>query len=209
MEIPFDDQNQPIIHSRKDALRLDDRKIDEMIGICKGIISDKMINHQEADFLSKWLSNNSKIAHRWPAKILYQRINKMLKDGILEQDEKTELFDTLRKITGETSEALAGNMATKLPLTDPPPTVVFSNQNYCFTGHFVTGTRKQVETIVIDRGGNTQERPTLDTNYLVIGELGSADWIHSTFGRKIERAVEIKKQCAINIISEEYWANFV
>ncbi len=200
---------QPIRHSIKDSARLDERKVDEMIGICKGIISDKEINKQEVDFLSQWLANNVGIANSWPANILYQRIDKILKDNILDQDEKKELFDILRQITGERTGKDAKNMATRLPLTEPPPTVTFKNQNYCFTGHFATGTRTQVESIVIEKGGNVQKIPTLDTNYLVIGLMSSTDWIHSTYGRKIERAVEIQDECAIKIISEEYWTQFI
>jgi len=209
MKMPFDEQNQPIFHNKKERIRIDERKVDEMIGICKGIISDQVINLREADFLSQWLSNNAGIANSWPGNILYQRIDKVLKDNMLDQDEKNELFETLRQITGGISDIDAKNRATKLPLTEPPPTIVFKDKKYCLTGHFVTGTRNQVESIIVQKGGYTHKIPTLDTNYLVIGIMGSADWIHSSYGRKIERAVEIQKECSIKIISEEYWAQFI
>ena len=32
------------------------------------------------------------------------------------------------------------------------------------------------------------------TDYLVIGILGSEDWIHTSYGRKIEKAIEIKQK---------------
>lgn len=210
MTFPLNEYGQPVYLSKKDSIRIDERKIDELIGICKGIIVDKEITRQEADFLSQWLANNKGAANSWPANILYQRIERMLKDNILGQDEKDELLDTLRQITGGISEKDAENMATSLPLTDPPPQVIFKNQNYCFTGRFVTETRKQVESIVIEKGGFTHKIPTLDTDYLVIGLMGSDDWIHSTHGRKIERAVEIQHEGhGIKIIAEEYWTQFV
>ncbi len=44
----------------------------------------------------------------------------------------------------------------------------------------------------------------------VIGAIGSRDWIHSTHGRKIERAVELREQgTGIYILSEEYWADSI
>lgn len=208
-KIPLNEQAQPIFLSRKDAVRLDARKIDEMIGICKGIIADKEINQKEIDFLRQWLINNAGVANSWPANILYQRIERILKDTIVDQGEKKELFETLNQVTGGISENSIQNTSTKLPLTDPPPIISFQDQNYCFTGHFVTGTRKQVETIVLEKGGNVQKNPTFDTNYLVIGLLGSTDWIHSPYGRKIEYAVKIQDRCVVKIISEEYWAQFI
>jgi len=209
VRIPLDDQAQPTLHSRKEVARINDRKIDEMIGICKGIISDQVITSQEIEFLCQWMINNTEIANTWPASILYQRIEEMLKDNVLNQNEKNELFETLRQITGSIPDADAKNMAIKLPLTDPLPVIVFKDQKYCLTGHFVTGTRKQVESIIVQKGGYTHKNPTLDTDYLVIGLMGSADWIHSSFGRKIERAVEIQRESHIKIVSEEYWMQFI
>jgi hypothetical protein len=44
-------------------------------------------------------------------------------------------------------------------------------------------------------------------NFLVVGNLGSEDWIHSSFGRKIERAVELRRECpTLAIINEDHWA---
>lgn len=52
---------------------------------------------------------------------------------------------------------------------------------------------------------NAKKRLTLDVDYLVIGELGSTDWRHSTFGRKIETALKYQKESKskVKIISEE------
>jgi hypothetical protein len=42
--------------------------------------------------------------------------------------------------------------------------------------------------------------------YLIIGEIGSRDWIHSTHGRKIEKALEHNAGGArIAIIGEQHW----
>ena len=57
-------------------------------------------------------------------------------------------------------------------------------------------------------GGVIDQSPTRDTHYLVIGELCSPDWVHTTFGRSIERAVELHNQGhPIQIVSEEHLVN--
>jgi len=41
---------------------------------------------------------------------------------------------------------------------------------------------------------------------LIVADMGSRDWIHSTHGRKIEKAMEVKSSGnLIAIISEEHW----
>jgi hypothetical protein len=41
---------------------------------------------------------------------------------------------------------------------------------------------------------------------LVIGEIGSQDWLHSTHGRKIEKAIEYNDTGAkIAIVPEKHW----
>ena len=57
-------------------------------------------------------------------------------------------------------------------------------------------------------GGHVTDMPSSDTDYLVIGELCSPEWVHTTFGRSIERAIELREGGAnIAIISEEHWVD--
>lgn len=204
----LDENGQPLLKSQKDILRLNERKVDEIIGICKGMVADNDLSQQEIDFLCQWTSSNRLTAHTWPVSKLCERIQTMLVDGKIDEEEKKDLLITLKEITGEINEN-RGNKSTRLPLTEPPPPITFEGQNYCFTGRFITGTRNHVESIIIRKNGNTQKSPTLKTNYLVIGLLGSTDWIHSTHGRKIEKAVEIQPASGIKIVSEEYWSQFI
>ena len=44
------------------------------------------------------------------------------------------------------------------------------------------------------------------TSFLIVGTFGSEEWLHSTHGTKIIRAVELKKEGApLAIISERAW----
>jgi NAD-dependent DNA ligase len=95
---------------------------------------------------------------------------------------------------------------------DPAPEVVFEGRSFCFTGVFIfsDGDRNQCEAAVRARGGYCYERPNQDLNYLVIGTFAEPAWVHKTYGRKIETALELKSTGAsCKIISEEHWALFV
>lgn len=211
MSKSLDDHGQPL-NRRYGAARISDRAIDELIGLSRGVLADGRVNQAEAEFLARWLDRNRHIRAEWPANVLYKRVGRMLSDGVLDHDEQEELLSLLSDITGE-GESLqhdAATLSTKLPLTEPLPVVEFQDREFCLTGQFVSGTRRECEQEVLSRGGSTKKSPTKTTSYLVIGHLGSRDWIHSTHGRKIERAVQLAESGApICLISEEYWMEAV
>jgi len=193
--------NPYIAHSR-----LVDRQIDEVIGLAKGIMADGCVTQQEAEFLLEWLETNRHAANKWPANILYQRLKLALQDGVLDSDEEKELLILLADITGKPKLDSTHSMTTTLPICDPAPKVTFSNKTFCLTGTFISGKRSEASEQITMRGGCCKTNPTKKTDYLVIGDTGSTDWIHSTFGRKIEKAIELQKDGhPIAIISEQHW----
>jgi len=207
MPEPLNPHGQPL-NRRYSAARLSDRAIDELIGLSRGVIADGVVTQEEAEFLARWLDRNRHVRAEWPANVLFSRVNEMLSDGVLDSDEQHELLGLLSDITGE-GESLqydAQSLSTQLPLTQPVPEVVVPGKEFCLTGRFVHGTRKECESEIVSRGGIIKRSPVRSTHYLVIGYLGSTDWIHSTHGRKIERALNLsRKGSPIALISEAYW----
>lgn len=190
------------------ANRVQDRLIDELIGVCRGVIADGRVDEKEAIFLGQWIENHREIADRWPVNILYSRLVEMLKDGILNSEEEIELLTTLRDLTGESALYQEPNRSTSLPLDKPLPAVEFSDKTFSVTGRFVFGSKVDCEETILEMGGHVTDMPSSDTDYLVIGELCSPEWVHTTFGRSIERAVELRDSGAnIAIISEEHWVD--
>ena len=207
----LDAHGQPL-NQRYSAARISDRAIDELIGLSRGVMADGRVDQSEAEFLSRWLDRNRHVRSEWPANVLYVRISEMLSDSVLDHGEQQELLALLSDITGdgESLQYEVSSLATKLPLSEPPPIVEFSSREFCLTGRFVFGTRKECENEVITRGGLTKKSPTKSTNYLVIGHLGSQDWIHSTHGRKVERAVQLADSgSGIYLVSEQHWVESI
>ena len=57
------------------------------------------------------------------------------------------------------------------------------------------------------RGALCESTVTRRTRYLVVGTFGSRDWVHSSFGRKIEKAVELEQAgMPLSIVGEDHWA---
>ena len=188
--------------------RVQDRLIDELIGISKGVIADGVVDEKEAIFIGQWIESHREIADKWPVNVLYARLTEMLRDGVLSEDEQMELLETLRNLTGDSSPFQESNRSTSLPIDKPAPAVQFSGKTFCLTGKFVFGSTYECEETIAEMGGEVVQMPGQETDYLVIGELCSPDWVHTTFGRSIEKGVELKRQGhPIRILSEEHWVN--
>lgn len=205
--IIFDRDGQPVAQAlRRDAR--EDRQVDELLGLVKGVLADGVLCAGEIEFLYRWMEINREVATYWPANVIYPRIAAALADGHVDADEEKELMDLLLSLVGGNTAPLHGarSDATTLPLCKPAPEVEFSGHRFCFTGAFASGSRSWCEQQVIERGGAAVSSITQKLNYLVIGEIGSRDWAHSTFGRKIQKAVEYRdKGVPIRIVSEQHW----
>ncbi|MBF0170686.1 MAG: BRCT domain-containing protein [Nitrospinae bacterium] len=131
----------------------------------------------------------------------------IVEDGVIDDDERTELFELLNQTVGEPHTHPGESLSSTLPLDHPAPEVLHDKRIFCFTGRFAFGARNKVEGEAISRGGAIKTSPTQKTDYLVIGTFASREWMHTSYGRKIEQAVELKKKGhAIAIVGEEHWA---
>lgn len=187
---------------------VDDRQIDTLIGLSKGIVADGRVDQAEAETLHTWLIQ-ARHATENPVIInLLGRVSVMLEDGVLDADESSELLATLRGIAGP--DASIGELAhpTTLPLDVPQPLVEFAGSRFVFTGTCVFGTRAQCAAATVERGGIVAGNVTKQTSFLVLGTYVTDSWIHETYGRKIEKAMEYRDAgVPVAIISEEHWAN--
>ena len=205
--IIFDRDGQPIAEAlRRDAR--EERQVDELIVLVKGVLADGALCTGEVEFLCRWLEANREVADYWPANVIYPRIAAALADNHVDAEEERELMGLLLSLVGGNTAPLNGarSDASTLPLCQPTPTVEFVERRFCFTGAFASGPRVWCEQQVIERGGEAASAITQKLGYLVIGEIGSRDWAHSTFGRKIQKAVQYRqKGVPIRIISEQHW----
>lgn len=202
----LDLHGQPIVRNFN-SKRVIDRSIDELLGLCRGVIADNRLSFEEADFIRKWLLRNEPARSCWPGDVLFRRVADALQDGIFDEKEEVELLDFMRGLTGEQPlYDQVCNLSSSLPLDEPQPVITFDDCTFCFTGKFIYGSRSTCENLVRELGGHIVSKPNDYTDYLVVGVLGSRDWIHSSHGRKIELAVDLRKaRSGIAIVSEEHW----
>lgn len=193
------------LHTAYGQARLDDRQINELIGLAHGIIADGMTNQAEAEYLHKWLAANGHITENPLINQLLLRVSEYLKDGTLDAGESEELFETLKAFTGGDFELGEAQKSTTLPFCKPTPLIEYSGRRFCFTGTFGFGQRKECEAAVMQRGGSAGGI-SRKTDYLVVGIYATDAWAHSAYGRKIEEAVAFRSQGhPVSIVGEDYW----
>lgn len=82
--------------------------------------------------------------------------------------------------------------------------VSLSGKKCCLTGDFKYGPKESVERYITGKGGSVSSSVTKSTQILVVGALGSDAWVHNNYGRKVEKAMELRAQGKdIIIVSED------
>lgn len=213
LEAPKDPHGQPLRLFRAAFENNVSKAIDQLSGICSGILADGVINDAEAQFFADWVRKTAPLEPVWPFTEILARVERIFADGRCDDDEKEELRGIMEAICGHTTDAKAEETySTQLPFDEPlPAPIVFQEQQFVITGRFAYGTRRKVFEAIESRGGlPTDSAPTRTTRYLVIGVFASRDWYNTNYGRKIERAVELRASgSGLAIVGEEHWKTFI
>ncbi|MBU1329441.1 MAG: BRCT domain-containing protein [Gammaproteobacteria bacterium] len=192
------------------AQRMDRRAADALAGLAAGITADGLVTLDEAQFLQRWLEANLVHLDDPVINLLYQRLQLMLADGVLDPDESADLLSILMKFGGlELAKATPGRAyagANDLPLNAPVPNLEWDGRLFVFTGTMAYGPRKECQKLVEERGGIIGSGVSKKIHYLVIGSIGNEQWRHSSYGLKIMKAVELRDAgTPIAIVGENAW----
>jgi len=205
MDLHLEFQNSRFFHQA----RIDRRAADELIGVAAGLIADGCINQKEAEFLKRWMETHLPSLDDPVVNIVYRRLANMLSDGVLQDDEATELLNLLEQFTGPTlGSGKPFTAPSSLPFCQPAPAITLEQKIFVFTGVMAYGPRKDCEKLVTAQGGLIGASISKKIHYLVVGSIGNDQWLHSIYGTKIKKAVELRDNGApISIISESHWQN--
>src|SRR3954463_13419995 len=188
----LDPHGQPY-NIRFNRARRAERDLSEFLGLAKGLLGDGMISGEEAALVANWVVTHPAAAEQWPIDQLVRRLTRIFSDGVVDDNERGELANILASIVGGTAGVILGEDAsTQLPFDAPPPEFRWEGTIFVFTGKFAFGTRADCQRRVTSRGATCDATITQDTDYLGIGTFGSRDWVHTSFGRKIQKAVDYR-----------------
>lgn len=185
----------------------EDKGIATLLGIITGIMADGQLHDLEVKMLHTWLTENRSVAATWPGSLVLNAIESAIEDGAIDQQERIDLVRLLSGLStnqfAETGSSSAEIIA--LPV-DNTCDVVLLKAKVCLTGDFQLGPRAHCEELTLKAGALVRDTVTGKTDFLVLGANASPSWAHTSFGRKIQQAIEAQREgCKIKIISEDRW----
>jgi NAD-dependent DNA ligase len=181
-----------------------DKAIEHLLGMVTGMVADAHLHEREVQLLQTWLAEHPEAKDAFPGNVIARKVQEVLADGVITEPERAHLLAVLTEMaaTDFSSTGSASPEVLALPIEDCV-TIELKNSMVCLTGEFLYGTRAACERLVLAAGGMCSDSVSKKVDVLIIGTRVSADWAHTTFGRKIQRATELQEQGhAIEIISE-------
>jgi NAD-dependent DNA ligase len=184
--------------------------LQKLQGICHGILSDGVIHDDEIHALKNWLNQNTHLTTYYPYDDISEILYDVLKDGVIDPNERKILkkyFNDFvhisdenlqKKIDDETIDVKVNTIFNK------ERDLRFIDNKFCFTGKSKHASRKKIEGIIKEHGGNFSKSVAKSTNYLIVGTDGNECWAYATYGRKVEKAIQLQKEGhPIKIIHED------
>lgn len=169
-------------------------------GLCHGILADGTIKDSEVIELNSWLTSHQHLSSYYPYDEINSLLLSVLKDGVIDDDERKVLKAYFNQFIKINSAAISGQILDDIVdvkisgLCTSDPKVVFSGQYFCVTGILKRGTREQLHSEIVRLGGIIVESVTKKTNYLIVGDNGNPAWAFACYGRKVEKAVMLRKE---------------
>ncbi|MDO8304528.1 BRCT domain-containing protein [Herminiimonas sp.] len=179
-----------------DQITADMQRLQAMVG---AISADGCVTEGELRGLSDWLADHDHLKTCWPYDEIDSLVTKVMSDGKIDEGEH-------RLVHGFFSEfiALYDNRTIVSPsilegvslvgLCAVCPEITFAESTFCFTGESSKYSRAEFNSLVSSLGGESVSGVSAKLNYLVIGADGNPAWAYACYGRKVEKAVELRKQ---------------
>lgn len=184
-------------------------------GIIHGIMADYKLNEEEIHRLSDWMEDNDFLKGFYPFDEIHSLLTVSKKDGVISQDELnmfTAYFGNFidSKSSYNINESEISDLQSKYSvggICSVCPEISFENKIFSFTGTSSKATRSEIAEIIIKNGGVFNNNVTRSTHYLIVGNDGNPCWAFSCYGRKVEKAVQLRKDGSQVIIVHEndFW----
>jgi NAD-dependent DNA ligase len=178
-----------------DRVTADLQRLHAVVG---GVVADITITEQELRGLSDWIEEHDHLRGCWPYDEIGSLVTTVLADGKIDDQEHEILF----RYFSEFVALLDSKVVTNAPLQTPDsivglcascPEIEFAGKTFSFTGASARYSRSKLTELVQAMGGSVAPGPGKKVDYLVIGADGNPCWAYACYGRKVEKAVELRK----------------
>lgn len=184
-------------------------------GIIQGVLSDGELNDEEINYLNDWVNENDFLKGTYPYDEIESVIGSALNDGKITEDERniitalisgfidlssTDIYSKEKLAEIQKQYSLGGICSIN-------PDISFDSHLFCFTGISPKCTRNEIKEVIEDAGGLYNDIVTQKTGYLIVGSESSPCWVYSCYGRKVEKAIQLRKKgIPVQIVNElDFW----
>lgn len=178
-----------------DKTTADLQRLHAIIG---GIVADGKISEDELRGLSTWLQDHEHLKTCWPYDEIDSLITAIMADQRIDEQEHKMLKDFFSEFVAVLDERTIVSPSiseggTIVGLCAVCPEIEFEGSKFCFTGASSRYTRSQLTDTVSRLGGEVVPSLSAKVKYLIIGAEGNPCWAYACYGRKVEKAVELRK----------------
>lgn len=184
-------------------------------GLIHGIMADSEISDKEIQALRSWIDANDFLAGTYPFDEINSLLSSVLEDKQIDSEERDILmafFSNLIEFKDSFNLVEKDFVALREKYSVSGicaicPDIQIADHTFCFTGESYRSTRKEICETIESLGGICRNNVSSKTDYLVVGNAGNPCWAYACYGRKIEEAVELRKNGGhILIVNEtDFW----
>lgn len=183
--------------------------IQRLHALMAGIMADGVVTEAELRGLSGWLVDHDQLKTCWPYDEVDSLVTTVLADGRIDASEQKVLLNIFSEFVAITdNKTIVSPKITEgtslVGLCAVCPEVSFGGTKFCFTGASGKYSRAEFSALVRSLGGDVVGSVSASLNYLVIGADGNPCWAYACYGRKVEKAVELRKQGARIVLVHEH-----
>ncbi len=183
-------------------------------GIIGGIAADGAVTESELRGLLNWMAPQRHLRTVWPFDEMQSLATSALADGVVnEENERTLVLyfnEFLSSVGGRAIDIPdSWEKLTIQGICSVAPEITFPDRKFSFTGKSERAPRKEIAEIVTKLGGVFLPRPTNDCSYLIIGAKGNTAWAYACYGRKVEKAVDVRR-CGFPLLivhENDFWTS--
>ncbi|GAB1476250.1 hypothetical protein MASR2M70_10840 [Bacillota bacterium] len=189
--------------------------VQELHALFHGLLADNILTDEEIIALNQWVADNSLLKGTFPFDEVEALLVSILNDGIITDDERKMLTAYIGDfIDCKTSYNIASPELAKLKdlyaikgICAVNPKIEIPNHVFCFTGASSRCTRNEIADIIVECNGLFSNSVSGKTHFLLVGDDGNPCWAFNCYGRKVEKAVELRKSGSpIQVIHEnDFW----
>lgn len=179
--------------------------LQQLNGILGAISADNVITEDEAEYLFDWMVNHDDLRLCWPYDEVDSLLTTVLKDKRIDPVEHKLLMEFFSSMLPQSInlQSQISTIKTVTGICAIAPEIIFEERCFCFTGDSSRATREQLRTMAMERGARVVNDISPRVNYLVVGTKGNPCWAYACYGRKIEKAMELRKKGAQILIVHE------